>query len=210
MNVQGLLRPSLAALACCLGVGTALAAPPPSASTCVACHGARGEGNPALGAPALAGQQRDYLARQLRNYRSGLRGAAKSDSHGAQMRAAVTALKTDAEVAAVAAHYSALPPQAPSARATGDLRNGQARYLGNCGACHGARAEGNPALAAPRLAGLDAANLKRQYQAFQKGLRGTDPKDTQGRQMRMMAGTLPAASDLDDVIAFIHAQGAPR
>lgn len=205
-----LLRSSLAALACCLCAGAVLAAPPPAAATCVACHGARGEGNPALGAPALAGQQRDYLVRQLRNFRAGLRGAGKGDSYGAQMRASVAALKTDADLATVAGHYAALPPLGPRQKASGDLRNGQARYLGNCGACHGAKAEGNPALAAPRLAGLDAAYLKRQFQAFQKGQRGSDPQDTPGRQMRLMASTLPAAKDLDDVIAFIHAQGAPR
>ena len=71
-------------------------------------------------------------------------------------------------------------------------------------------AEGNQALKAPRLAGLDAAYLKRQFEYFRDGIRGTDPQDTPGRQMAMMAKTLPAERDLDDIIAFIHQQGRPK
>ena len=39
------------------------------------------------------------------------------------------------------------------------------------------------------------------------GLRGTDPKDTYGRQMGMMAKTVETPKDLEDVIAYIHTQG---
>jgi hypothetical protein len=38
-------------------------------------------------------------------------------------------------------------------------------------------------------------------------VRGTDPQDVTGRQMAMMAKTLPTERDLDDVIAFIQQQG---
>ena len=37
-------------------------------ATCASCHGANGEGNQALNAPAIAGQQEWYLTRQLKNY----------------------------------------------------------------------------------------------------------------------------------------------
>ena len=91
--------------------------------------------------------------------------------------------------------------------ARGNLHNGNNLYHGKCGACHGGAAEGNPALKAPRLAGLDAAYIKRQFAHFRDGVRGTDPQDVPGRQMAMMAKTLPTERDLDDVIAFIHQQG---
>ena len=91
--------------------------------------------------------------------------------------------------------------------ARGNLHNGNNLYHGKCGACHGGTAEGNPALKSPRLAGLDAAYIKRQFAHFRDGVRGTDPQDIPGRQMAMMAKTLPTERDLDDVIAFIHQQG---
>ena len=178
---------------------------------CIACHGSQGQGNAALGAPAIAGQDAAYLQRQLQHFRAGRRGIHKADTFGAQMRAAgATTLKDDAAVAAVAAYVAALPKTQQVAPAKGDLRNGNNLYHGKCGACHGGRAEGNPALNAPRLAGLDAGYLRRQFSHFRDGLRGTDPKDVPGRQMAMMTKTLPVERDLDDVIAFIHQQGRPK
>lgn len=185
--------------------GKALFAP------CSACHGSRGEGNTALGAPAIAGQDAAYLQRQLQHFRAGRRGTHQSDTFGAQMRTAgMATLKDDAAIAAVAAHVAAMPKSQPVAPAKGDLRNGNNNYHGKCGACHGGRAEGNAELKAPRLAGLDAAYLARQFAHFRDGVRGTDPKDVPGRQMAMMATTLPARRDLDDVIAFIHQQDRPK
>jgi cytochrome c oxidase subunit 2 len=174
---------------------------------CVACHGSKGEGNPTLNAPALAGQDATYLDRQLRNFRSGRRGAHKSDTQGAQMRALANALGDDAAVTKLAGYVASLPKTSIATPARGDLHNGNNLYQGKCGACHGVRAEGNPALKAPRLAGLDASYIKRQVAHFRDGVRGADPQDIQGRQMAMMAKTLTAERDLDDVIAFIHQQG---
>jgi cytochrome c553 len=185
--------------------GKALFAP------CIACHGSRAEGNPALNAPAIAGQDAAYLERQLRAFRSERRGTHKSDSLGAQMRAAAAAtLVDDAAVAKVATYISTLPQTSRAAPGRGDLRNGNNLYHGKCGACHGGAAEGNPALKAPRLTGLDAAYIKRQFAHFRDGVRGTDPRDVPGRQMALMARTLPTERDLDDVIAFIHQQGRAK
>jgi cytochrome c553 len=77
---------------------------------CAACHGAQGEGNRILSAPALAGLQAWYIAAQLRNFRSGARGSAAGDVPGAQMRAAAAVLRSDADVVAVSA-YSAYRPR---------------------------------------------------------------------------------------------------
>ena len=177
---------------------------------CVACHGGKAEGNPALNAPAIAGLDAAYLERQLRNFRTSLRGAHKSDTFGAQMRAAAATLPDDASVAKVAAWISSLPKTIIAAPARGDLRNGNNLYHGNCGACHGGKAEGNPALNSPRLVGLDATYIKRQFAHFREGVRGTNPRDLPGRQMAMMAKTLPTERDLDDVIAFIHQQSRAK
>ena len=178
---------------------------------CAACHGTRGEGNATFNAPAIAGQDAAYLERQLRNFRNRRRGVDKSDVPGAQMQAAALAtLADDAAIAKVASYAANLPKTISASPAPGNLHNGNNLYQGKCGACHGGAAEGNPALNAPRLAGLDAPYIKRQFAHFRNGVRGTDPQDTPGRQMAMMAKTLPSERDLDDIIAFIHRQGRPK
>jgi cytochrome c oxidase subunit 2 len=53
--------------------------------TCGACHGRQGEGNFALNAPRLAGQQDWYLKRQLHNFKAGIRGTHAKDQYGSQM-----------------------------------------------------------------------------------------------------------------------------
>jgi cytochrome c553 len=100
------------------------------------------------------------------------------------------------------------PIARPSAGA--DLHNGNNLYQGKCGACHGTRAEGNVSLSTPRLAGLDAAYLRRQYQNFGSGVRGAHPQDRYGKQMVAMSKSLASPKDLDDVIAYIQATGARK
>ena len=176
-------------------------------ATCAACHGSRGEGKPALDAPAIAGQEATYLERQLRNFRSARRGTHPSDLPGAQMRAVAATLPDDATVTRIASYISSLPRNLVAFPTSGELRNGNNLYQGKCAACHGTSAEGNSALKAPRLAGLDGAYIKRQFARFRDGARGTDAQDLPGRQMAMMARTVPVERDLDDIIAFIHQQG---
>jgi len=75
---------------------------------CAACHGARGEGNAELRAPALVGQSDWYLAAQLKGYRAGWRGTATGDELGAQMRAMAVALPDDAAIVDVVAYINSL------------------------------------------------------------------------------------------------------
>ncbi|NNC55801.1 MAG: c-type cytochrome, partial [Pseudomonadales bacterium] len=77
-------------------------------SRCGSCHGYDASGIPAMKAPALAGMSADYLQRQLLNYRSGIRGAARGDNYGAQMRAIVGTLRDDTDIQAVAAYLATL------------------------------------------------------------------------------------------------------
>lgn len=174
---------------------------------CGSCHGASAQGNPAMQAPALAGQQQAYLERQLQYFKSAIRGADPKDTAGAQMKAMAATLPDDQAISAVSAYLAALPAATVAAPQTGDLRNGNNQYHAKCGACHGGKGEGNTALNAPRLAGLSTDYIKRQYQNFQQGLRGSHPEDRFGRQMKAMSNSLATEQDLDDVIAFIHAQG---
>lgn len=76
-------------------------------ATCIACHGAQGQGMAEQGAPPLAGTDPAYLARQLRNFREGIRGR-EGDDAGEQMRAAALILPDEEAVETVAQYASSL------------------------------------------------------------------------------------------------------
>ena len=77
-------------------------------AACAACHGAKGQGNAALQAPALAARSDWYLATQLTNYKTGLRGADQRDTYGAPMRAIAMTLADDKAVTDLVAYISTL------------------------------------------------------------------------------------------------------
>lgn len=78
-----------------------------------------------------------------------------------------------------------------------------------CSSCHGARAEGNEAFAAPALAGLDAPYIRRQLTLFQSGARGSHPGDVHGQQMALLARTLRAPASVEAVACHVAALPAP-
>jgi len=80
-------------------------------STCAACHGVRGEGNIALGSPALTGLDDWYVDTQLRNFRDGSRGSHAGDTYGMQMRASARLLPDDDAIRDVVAYISTLQDQ---------------------------------------------------------------------------------------------------
>ena len=86
--------------------------------------------------------------------------------------------------------------------AAGDAAKGKALYS-VCAACHGANGEGQEALNAPKLAGQQDWYVIRQLQNFKAGIRGANPKDTNGMTMAPMAQTLPNEQAIADVAAFI-------
>jgi cytochrome c oxidase subunit 2 len=75
---------------------------------CAACHGAKGQGNASLHAPALAARTDWYLVTQLRNYRAGARGSQSGDVDGAQMRAMAAALPDDRAIEDVVSYINTL------------------------------------------------------------------------------------------------------
>ena len=91
---------------------------------------------------------------------------------------------------------------AENASASGDATKGKAAYA-VCAACHGANGMGNKALNAPRIAGQEPWYLERQLKNYKGGIRGADPKDTYGMQMRPMALTLANDQAVSDMAAFL-------
>jgi cytochrome c oxidase subunit 2 len=84
----------------------------------------------------------------------------------------------------------------------GNAQAGAASYA-PCAACHGQNGEGNLALSAPKLAGINPWYLRRQLQNYKPGIRGFDPTDVQGAQMRGMAATLVDDTAIRNVVAYI-------
>ena len=76
--------------------------------SCAACHGTNAEGNEALGAPALAGQNDWYMVTQLKNFRAGFRGAHPEDTYGSQMLSMSKALGDDRAVINVVSYINTL------------------------------------------------------------------------------------------------------
>lgn len=173
-----------------------------SYKVCAACHGADGEGSKALNAPNIAGMPAWYTARQLQNFKAGARGTDPKDMYGTQMRPMAMTLADDAAVANVAAFIETLPATKAAASVKGDVENGKKLYA-TCAACHGAGGEGMEALNAPPLAGLADWYIERQLLAYKSGIRGTDPKDAFGMQMRPMAMMLADDQAVRDVAAYI-------
>ena len=176
---------------------------------CSACHGAVGKGNAALGAPALTQLSAEYLARQLRHFIKGVRGAHPDDAAGKRMALSVANLN-EADVAGLATLISTeLPPARPASAEKGDASRGEDYYVNLCSACHGGNAQGNDVLGAPALAGLNDWYLRSSYQSYLDGVRGSHPDDFYGAQMSRLAPALADRDDIDDVIAFITTL-APR
>lgn len=172
--------------------------------TCILCHGQNGEGKPSVGGPALAGQTESYLARQLSNFKAGIRGANVSDTYGGQMRAMASTLADDQAVADVSAYLAAMKLTVPANKTSGDIAKGAYIYQGSCTSCHGGKGEGNPLVHAPALANLDGTYFIRQLVNFKSGLRGAHGEDVYGRQMRDMAKAVRTEDDMKNLAAYVH------
>lgn len=138
---------------------------------CATCHGAQGlSGSPIF--PSLAGQNREYLAKQLSDFKAGKRN---SDTMNPQ----VADLSAD-DIAALATFFSAKPARANRVADEDLIPVGRYIYAkGNswsgvpaCAGCHGDSAHGTAQL--PRLAGQNARYLLMQLKEFNQRSRTND------------------------------------
>lgn len=171
-------------------------------AVCTACHGPSGEGNQNLNAPAIAGLDAEYVARQLDYFRRGIRGGPESGSQSQQMAAMAGTLADDQAVRNVAAYIASLSPASPDRTLAGNPEKGEAIYR-NCAVCHGTQGQGIWTTGAPRLTGVDDWYLAGQLQQFRSGLRGRHPEDAYGAQMVAMAAFLNGEGAIQDVVAYI-------
>lgn len=170
---------------------------------CAGCHGASGEGNQATNAPAIAGLESWYIARQLQNFKSGMRGAHPDDTYGKMMAPMASALTTEAAVRNIAAHISTLPAKTGQSTVAGDVENGRRLYT-TCSSCHAPDGSGTWSVNAPRLTGLDDWYLVRQLHNFKNGVRGAHKSDANGQLMALLSIMLKDEQSVNDVVAYIN------
>ncbi len=168
---------------------------------CAGCHGFAGEGNELVNAPALAGLDSWYIARQIYNYQKAIRGGVKDDIHGRNMAAMVAGL-TELQTPDVVGYIASLPLPGPAQDVGGNVDKGRTLYA-PCAACHGDRAQGIEAMGGPSLVHLAPWYQIAQLEKFRSGQRGVHPEDHFGRQMAPMAKVLADAAALADVSAYI-------
>jgi cytochrome c553 len=127
-------------------------------ATCTECHGPHGEGNASGWPPQIAGQHRRVIAKELVDYRAGLRWYDPMERIAGRH-----VLGSTREVADVAAYVASLPPSADTT--PGPERwvgKGAGIYIARCQWCHGAQGEGNDERFVPRVAGQQYEYLLRQ------------------------------------------------
>jgi cytochrome c oxidase subunit 2 len=155
-----------------------------------------------MSAPRIGGLSEWYLARQLRNFRQGIRGGSYDDMYGTQMRAMSLTLDHEDEIDELARYLSTLAPPAAESSIKGDLASGKKLYA-VCSACHGADGNGNEQMNAPALKGQYDWYLMRQLDHFSNRLRGASKDDTFGQQMVPIMQTLPNKQAMEDLVAYI-------
>lgn len=176
---------------------------------CLLCHGSTGQGNPAVGAPRLAGMQPWYVRRQLAAFRSGVRGTHPADPNGAAMQSVALAMPSTPHEDALVDHVTHLPLHPSPPTLAGDPARGQVLFAA-CASCHGHRGEGNEALDAPALAALNDWYIALQLQHFRDGTRGAVDGDAAGARMRAATSAgLPDDSAIADLAAYVARLPAP-
>jgi len=119
-----------------------------------------------------------------------------------QMRPMAMTLANDKAIADVSAYISTLKPIKPANTLGGDAAKGKSLYM-LCATCHGPQGEGIQAQGGPKVYIQQDWYLERQLKNFKAGIRGTNPKDSFGMQMRPMAMTLANDQAIKDVIAYM-------
>ncbi len=171
---------------------------------CAQCHGEQGQGIADFTVPSIAGLDAWYIEAQLQKFRDADRAGHPDDLNGQRMRPMVMTLDEEGDLGVVAEHIAAMPDPNPAATlGDGDAETGREHYVNTCARCHGEDAQGDESQGAPRLTTSDDWYLVLQLQNFRSGIRGTDPNDMRGAQMRPMAVSLPNDQAVQDVVAYI-------
>jgi len=166
-------------------------------ATCAACHGPDGN-SMAPNFPKIAGQHESYIAKQLRDYKSG----ARKDP---TMTAMVIPL-SESDIDDLAAYFASQSVKVGTT-AEDKLEAGQTLYragnassgVASCSACHGPNGSGNPQASFPSLSGQHADYIAAQLKMFRKAERINDA----GNMMRGVAARMTDA-EIDAVAQYVQ------
>ena len=161
----------LAALLCTSVHALDMAAPDIVAMRCGNCHGPNGQATSPI-YPSLAGQNAQYIAKQLADFVAGRRANPTMSPQAQDL--------SPQNIADLAEFFAAKPPRIGRVANADSVAQGQALYTqGNartnvpaCASCHGPAAHGTALL--PRLAGQNARYLRGQLQDFNLRQRTND------------------------------------
>jgi cytochrome c oxidase subunit 2 len=175
-------------------------------SGCASCHGEAGEGLRPKEAPGIAGQDATYIERQMRAFRSGLRGRHPDDGAGSRMTLMAAAISDDKVLSALSRRIAAMPPVAAATTLPATDVARARRIYPSCAVCHGAAGQGGAA--APRLAGIGDWYLLAQLRKFRDGVRGYQHEDAEGQRMAALVAGL-SDDDLRAIASYGNAPGLP-
>lgn len=135
--------------------------------TCSACHGPNAQGVSDGTVPTIAGESYTVLAKQLVDFRAGVRPDPRMQHFSDTQHLAYSQ-----DIADVSLYVSRLPPRSSHGDAAAEVRErGAALYARTCQRCHGAAAQGKEDELAPRLAGQHADYIVRQLRYAVDGTR---------------------------------------
>jgi len=168
-------------------------------TVCGTCHGPQGN-NTQPKFPRLAGQNANYLATQLKAFRSQARGDPDAIGYMWGMAAELD----DDTIAALAAYYAAQRPDAGSGGDAAAIARGREIYdhgitaegVPACSSCHGPDAHGIQDF--PRLAGQHEQYVLKQLASFQSNMRKVAIMHGVAQNLRL--------PEMESVAAFLQAQ----
>jgi cytochrome c553 len=170
-----------------------------AANVCGTCHGIDGNSTqPKF--PRLAGQDANYLATQLKAFRSQTRGDPDAISYMWGMAAQLD----DDTIAALAAYYAAQKPEAGPRADQAAITRGREIYergipaegVPACSSCHGADAHGQQDF--PRLASQHEQYILKQLGSFQSNMRKVAIMHGVAQNLRL--------PEMESVAAFLQSQ----
>jgi cytochrome c553 len=169
---------------------------------CAECHGPRGAGDASGWPPAIAGQHPRVIAKELADFRAGLRWYDPM-----QRIAGPHVLHTTLDIADVAAYVGSLPPSTDTAPGAGQwLGRGGRLYAQRCQWCHGGQGEGSDERFVPRVAGQQYEYLLRQLHDVVGGRR----PNMRAQHLRLLeSADMEEEEDLVGLAGYMARLGSP-
>lgn len=163
-------------------------------AACIACHGADGNGGADPSWPKVAGQTPEYLAKQLKDFKSGAR-------KNPIMNGMAAALSPQ-DMEDIAAYYAAQKIKPGAAGSKELAQQGERIYRGGnaktgvsaCMSCHGPSGHGIPPRF-PRVSAQTAAYTERQLLDFKSSRRANDDGIMTRITFRMSEAEIKAVSE---------------